>query len=268
MDRPLPPQTEHPAAVPTVGPVPLNLLLGSSPRERREPLAAAPDRRTLLGSPVLRQSQDGRRTRDQSQTRPTTDAPDGHRGSLRQTELEPCDSWPSHLPVPSARAADRAGSPSVEHRYHLHSATTGFSISGGHRGLVQPLRLELGAFQHPRCRLLFGGSGHRVGPVWASRNLELRPGLAIHLNCVFLAPLLALEVAISMDGRGRALDNVFIERVWRSLKYELIYPGDFGSGEELREALIKYWRFYNHERPHQALGYATPADLFGNGARG
>ena len=86
-------------------------------------------------------------------------------------------------------------------------------------------------------------------------------------STAFLAPLLALEVAISMAGRGRALDNVFIERVWRSLKYELIYPGDFGSGEELREALIKYWRFYNHERPHQALGYATPADLFGNGAR-
>ena len=83
----------------------------------------------------------------------------------------------------------------------------------------------------------------------------------------FLAPLLEREIAISMDGRGRAIDNVFIERVWRSLKYELIYPGDFGSGEELREALIKYWRFYNHERPHQALGYATPADRFGNRVR-
>ena len=86
-------------------------------------------------------------------------------------------------------------------------------------------------------------------------------------STAFLAPLQALKVDISMDGRGRALDNVFIERVWRSLKYELIYPGDFGSGEGLREALIKYWRFYNHDRPHQALGYATPADLFGTGAR-
>lgn len=83
----------------------------------------------------------------------------------------------------------------------------------------------------------------------------------------FLAPLLERKILISMDGRGRAIDNVFIERVWRSLKYELIYPGDFGSGEELRKALIRYWRFYNHERPHQALGYATPADRFGNGAR-
>ena len=185
MDRPLPPQTEHPTAVPTVGPVSLNLLLGSSPRERREPLAAAPDRRTLPGSPVLRQSQDGRRTQDQSQKRSTTDAPDGHRGSLRQTEPEPSGSWPSYLNLPSARAADRAGSPSVEHRYHLQSATAGFPVSGGHRGLVQPLRLELGAFQHVGCPLLFGGFGRRVGPVWTARNLELRPGLAIHLNCVF-----------------------------------------------------------------------------------
>lgn len=65
-----------------------------------------------------------------------------------------------------------------------------------------------------------------------------------------------------MDGRGRALDNVFIERLWRSLKYELIYPGDFATGFELFPALERYFHFYNHQRPHQALGYQTPADLF------
>ena len=65
-----------------------------------------------------------------------------------------------------------------------------------------------------------------------------------------------------MDGRGRALDNVFIERLWRSLKYELIYPGDFATGLELFRALENYFQFYNHERPHQALDYQTPADLF------
>ena len=57
-----------------------------------------------------------------------------------------------------------------------------------------------------------------------------------------------------MDGRGRALDNVFIERLWRSLKYELIYPGDFASGADLFPALDGYFHFYNHQRPHQALG--------------
>ena len=78
----------------------------------------------------------------------------------------------------------------------------------------------------------------------------------------FLAPLKQRGIAISMDGRGRALDNVFIERVWRSLKYELIYPGDFADGAELFAALQRYFHFYNHRRPHQALGYRTPADLF------
>src|SRR5438874_1791502 len=78
----------------------------------------------------------------------------------------------------------------------------------------------------------------------------------------FLAPLKQRGVSISMDGRGRALDNVFIERLWRSLKYELIYPGDFSNGADLLQALHRYFHFYNHQRPHQALGYRMPADLF------
>jgi putative transposase len=78
----------------------------------------------------------------------------------------------------------------------------------------------------------------------------------------FLAPLKQRGVLIGMEGRGRALDNVFIERLWRSLKYELIYPGDFASGSELLPALDRYFHFYNHQRPHQALDYRTPADLF------
>ena len=78
----------------------------------------------------------------------------------------------------------------------------------------------------------------------------------------FLAPLQARSIAISMDGRGRALDNVFIERLWRSLKYELIYPGDFPDGQTLWAALDRYFHFYNYQRPHQALAYRTPAEVF------
>jgi putative transposase len=78
----------------------------------------------------------------------------------------------------------------------------------------------------------------------------------------FLAPLKQRAVRISMDGRGRALDNVFIERLWRSLKYELIYPGDFATGTDLRQALHGYFRFYNYARPHQSLDYQTPAQLY------
>jgi putative transposase len=78
----------------------------------------------------------------------------------------------------------------------------------------------------------------------------------------FISALKKRDVQISMDGRGRCLDNVFIERLWRSLKYELIYPGDFTDGCELSRELKNYFDFYNRRRPHQALRYRTPADLY------
>ena len=78
----------------------------------------------------------------------------------------------------------------------------------------------------------------------------------------FLVPLQERGIAISMDGRGRALDNVFIERLWRSVNYELIYPGDFTDGQRLWIELDHYFRFYNTNRPHQGLCYLTPADVY------
>jgi putative transposase len=69
----------------------------------------------------------------------------------------------------------------------------------------------------------------------------------------------AANVQISMDGRGRALDTIFTERFWRSLKYEEVYLHDYGSPREARQGITRYIGFYNHERPHQALDYGTPA---------
>jgi putative transposase len=65
-----------------------------------------------------------------------------------------------------------------------------------------------------------------------------------------------------MDGRGRALDNIFIERFWRSLKYEDIYPKDYATVHALARGLNDYFTLYNHERLHQSLGYQTPAEVF------
>jgi putative transposase len=70
-----------------------------------------------------------------------------------------------------------------------------------------------------------------------------------------------------MDGRGRALDNVFIERLRRSVKYELVYLGDFSYGHHLWIELDRYFRFYNTTRAHQALCYLTPADVYFNQTR-
>ena len=69
------------------------------------------------------------------------------------------------------------------------------------------------------------------------------------------------QILVSMDGRGRALDNVFIERLWRSLKYEEIYLNDYESPLELHTGIDRYFRFYNQERPHSALDSATPAEV-------
>ena len=69
-------------------------------------------------------------------------------------------------------------------------------------------------------------------------------------------------VAVSMDGRGRALDNVFIERLWRSLKYEDVYLKSYRTVREMATGLSGWCASYNHERPHQSLGYRTPAEVY------
>ncbi len=70
----------------------------------------------------------------------------------------------------------------------------------------------------------------------------------------------AAGVAVSMDGRGRCLDNVFVERLWRTVKYEDVYLRGYETVAELERGLAAYFRFYNTERPHQSLGYRTPAE--------
>jgi putative transposase len=75
-------------------------------------------------------------------------------------------------------------------------------------------------------------------------------------------PLLAAGVQISMDGKGRAHDNIFTERLWRSVKYEEVYLADYASPREARHGLARYFAFYNTERPHQALAYRCPIDLY------
>lgn len=84
----------------------------------------------------------------------------------------------------------------------------------------------------------------------------------------FLSHLKAAEVKISMDGRGRCYDNIFIERLWRSVKYEDVYLRDYQVMPEATHGLGCYFDFYNHERIHAALGYRTPAVVYQTHAGG
>ena len=78
----------------------------------------------------------------------------------------------------------------------------------------------------------------------------------------FTKILQAQEIVISMDGRGRALDNIFVERLWRSVKYEEVYLHDYENVPQAIKGLGRYFQFYNHERLHQSLEYQTPAAIY------
>ncbi len=71
-------------------------------------------------------------------------------------------------------------------------------------------------------------------------------------------------IRISMDGRGRCLDNIFTERLWKSVKYEEVYLKSYGTVQEARDSLRNYFDFYNNRRPHQSLNYKTPAEIYFN----
>jgi putative transposase len=85
-----------------------------------------------------------------------------------------------------------------------------------------------------------------------------------YTSVAFNGMLEKAKIKISMDGRGRALDNIFIERLWRTLKYENIYLNDYGSVKEARDGIKNYFDFYNNERPHQSLNYLRPKDIYFN----
>ncbi len=78
----------------------------------------------------------------------------------------------------------------------------------------------------------------------------------------YVAVLQEKNIQISMDGRGRCMDNIFTERLWRTVKYENIYLHDYQDIEEARIGLTEYFQFYNHRRIHQSLGYLTPAQIY------
>jgi putative transposase len=80
----------------------------------------------------------------------------------------------------------------------------------------------------------------------------------------FVELILRNNIHLSMDGRGRYLDNIFIERLWRTVKYEEVYLKDYTDGLIAHESLEKYFLFYNNERPHQSLGYVSPVKIYIN----
>lgn len=118
----------------------------------------------------------------------------------------------------------------------------------------------MGRLQFLRRRLLLGGLEAGVWP-WGADIFNSDQGVQF-TSQAWIARVEQAGSRVSMDGRGRVFDNIFIERLWRSVKYEDIYFRDYATDPELLRGLTAYFVFYNEQRPHQAHAYQTPAEIY------
>src|SRR5712691_146670 len=203
------------------------------------------DRSAVPGAAVLRLAADGSVAGDprscrQPQTGPAPDAARRLGGDLPTAEHEQAGGSPQDLPLP-----------------------------GRDHGLGEPCRAGVAAVEHARCGVLCRGPRRSVLPVRPSRDLQHRPepapakaGGSQFTSDDFTGTLQRHGVTISMDGKGRYMDNIFVERLWRSLKYEEVYLNAYASVAEAKAGIGSWLGFYNEERQHQSLGYRTPRQAY------
>ena len=149
-------------------------------------------------------------------------------------------------------------------RYHLYQDGPRVSVSGGDNGLVQPVCAGLETIQYVGHTVLPG----RLGGALAISQPEIfnsDQGSQFTSN-EFTGRLQQSGISISMDGRGRVFDNIFVERLWRSVKYEEVYVHSYESVRDAYDNLTRYFQLYNRERLHESLEYRTPHEVyFGDG---
>ena len=147
-------------------------------------------------------------------------------------------------------------------RHHLHPSALRVPVPRSEHGLGEPACAGLAAVEHPRRGLLRRSPRRRAGPPEifnTDQGSQFTSG-------AFTGRLQAAGIQISMDGRGRCMDNICIERLWRSLKYEAVYLHELADGLKARRVIGEWIGFYTTERPHSALGGRTPAEVY-RGAR-
>src|ERR1700726_1092733 len=259
-------------------PVAGGVALGSLPQagrgERRRSCNDGADRPAVSGAAVLRLAPDGGVVGDagpcrQSQTGPTPDAAAGTGGDLPTPEHEQSGSGPQDLPVPPRWDRDRAGQSGMVLGRYLHPDGQGLPLPGGHHGLGETSGAGVAVVQPARrcflCRCTRGSARSLRPP----RDLQYRPepapakaGGSQFTSDDFTGTLKRHAITISMDGKGRYMDNIFVERLWRSLKYEEVYLNAYASVAEAKAGIGSWLGFYNEERQHQSLGYRTPRQAY------
>src|ERR1700737_4711068 len=260
--------------MPTVGDIAFFGLPPASRGQRGGLRDHGADRSAVPGAAVLRLAADGGVAVDpgpcrQPQTGPASDAARRPGGDLPAAEHQQVGTGAQDLPLPARRDLDRAGQSGLVLGRHLHPDGPGLSLPGGDHGLGEPCRAGVAAVEHARRGVLCRGSRGSALAARPPRDLQPRPELAPakaggsqFTSDDFTGTLERHGVTISMDGKGHYMDNIFVERLWRSLKYEEVYLNAYASVAEAKAGIGSWLGFYNDERQHQSLGYRTPRQAY------
>ncbi len=183
MDRSRTPDSERRSSVRVDWAAALELVLPTGGRKPGEPGTDACDRRAVLAEAVLWQSPDGQGVGRESKAGTTSDATDGHRGDLPETQNDRSSAEAQDLPVFAAKCEDSATGPGMEHRHHVHPDASRLLVPRGCDGLVQPSRAVVAIVEHDGQSILPGSTGDRSLDE-AARDLQQRPRLPVHVHGV------------------------------------------------------------------------------------
>src|SRR5271169_3673258 len=197
----------------------------------------------------------------QPQAGAAPDAAVGTGGDLPAPEYEQAGSSAQDLSVPAARARDRAGQSGVVLRRHLYPDGQGLSLPGGRYGLGDRAVLAWRLSNTLGAEFCVEALEEALARYGQPEIFNTDQGSQFTSD-EFTGTLKRHGVTISMDGKGRYMDNIFVERLWRSLKYEEVYLNAYASVAEAKAGIGVWLSFYNEERPHQSLGYRTPRQAY------
>lgn len=190
-----------------------------------------------------------------------TDALDAFGADLPRAQDKPKTPGAQDLSIPAQGVSDHPPQSGLVHRHQLHPDAPRISLSGGHHGLAQPEGAELAISNSMDVRFCIETLKEALARYGPPEIFNSDQGSQF-TSTDFTDVLCDAKVKISMDGRGRWIDNRMIERFWRSLKYECVYLNAFETGSEARNGIGAWISYYNEKRPHSSHGLLTPTEAY------
>ncbi|MBF8262494.1 MAG: putative transposase OrfB [Parachlamydiales bacterium] len=241
------------------------LLLQECARQTFRTAAYASHRGNLYGAAVFGFAQDCPGSeegglRHQSQACSTDYAALGNSWQSAGTQYLKAASGASQIPLPAGQRGIGGTTGCLEHGHHVYPAAKRVCVPCDCNRLVQPLCAVIPSLQQHRDKFCLDALEEAIERHGKPKIFNTDQGVQF-TSREFVQAIVGRDILFSMDGRGRALDNVFVERLWRSMKYEDVYLQDYQSVPEARAGLASYFQYYNTKRLHQALGYKTPHEV-------